>query len=153
MIIWNPDLIAFQIGSLAIRWYSLFWTIGLAAAYVIVWRLYREQRIPQAKFDPLFIYCFLGILIGARLGHCLLYEPGYFLSHPLEMILPMRQDGLGHWHFTGYAGLASHGGTAGLMIALWLYVRSTKVRLFRSSYEQGEAYNGHSNPYEEVPIS
>ena len=131
MIIWNPDLIAFQIGSLAIRWYSLFWTIGLAAAYVIVWRLYREQRIPQAKFDPLFIYCFLGILIGARLGHCLLYEPGYFLSHPLEMILPMRQDGLGHWHFTGYAGLASHGGTAGLMLALWLYVRSTKVRLFR----------------------
>lgn len=130
MIIWNPDLIAFQVGSLAIRWYSLFWTIGLAAAYVIVWRLYREQRIPQAKFDPLFIYCFLGILIGARLGHCLLYEPGYFLSHPLEMILPMRQDGLGHWHFTGYAGLASHGGTAGLMLALWLMCAAPRFGYF-----------------------
>ena len=131
MIVWNPDLVAFHVGSLVIRWYSLFWTIGLAAAYVMVWRLYREQRIPQDKFDPLFIYCFLGILIGARLGHCLLYEPAYFLSHPLEMILPMRQDGMGNWHFTGYAGLASHGGTAGLMLALWLYVRSTKVRLLR----------------------
>ena len=96
MIVWNPDLVAFHVGSLVIRWYSLFWTIGLAAAYVMVWRLYREQRIPQDKFDPLFIYCFLGILIGARLGHCLLYEPAYFLSHPLEMILPMRQDGMGN---------------------------------------------------------
>ena len=95
MIVWNPDLVAFHVGSLVIRWYSLFWTIGLAAAYVMVWRLYREQRIPQDKFDPLFIYCFLGILIGARLGHCLLYEPAYFLSHPLEMLLPMHQDGLG----------------------------------------------------------
>ena len=88
-------------------------------------------KIEQEKFDPLFFYCFLGILLGARLGHCLLYEPHYFLQHPLEIFLPMRQDGLGHWHFTGFAGLASHGGTAGLMAALWLYVRKTKVPLLR----------------------
>ena len=73
----------------------------------------------------------MGILAGARLGHCLLYEPGYFLSHPLEMVLPMHHLPDGSWKFTGYAGLASHGGTLGLMIALWLYVRRTKVNLMR----------------------
>ena len=120
LVHWNPDQIALQLGPIALRWYSLFWTIGLAAAYYVVLRLYRQQKIEQEKFDPLFFYCFLGILLGARLGHCLLYEPHYFLQHPLEIFLPMRQDGLGHWHFTGFAGLASHGGTAGLMAALWL---------------------------------
>ena len=73
---------------------------------------------------------FVGILVGARLGHCLFYEPGYFLAHPLEMILPMRQTANG-WVFTGYAGLASHGGTIGLMLALWLYVRKTKLNIMR----------------------
>ena len=101
MIVWNPDLVAFHVGSLVIRWYSLFWTIGLAAAYVMVWRLYREQRIPQDKFDPLFIYCFLGILIGARLGHCLLYEPASCWAPPRARRLPLRHDGLGHWHVPG----------------------------------------------------
>ena len=131
LVHWNPDQIALHLGPIALRWYSLFWTIGLAAAYYVVLRLYRQQKISQEKFDPLFFYCFLGILLGARLGHCLLYEPHYFLQHPLKIFLPMRQDGLGHWHFTGFAGLASHGGTAGLMAALWLYVRKTKVPLLR----------------------
>ncbi|RRD79754.1 prolipoprotein diacylglyceryl transferase [Alloprevotella sp. OH1205_COT-284] len=131
MVIWNPDEVALHFGPLAIRWYSLFWTIGLGAAYVIVYRLYKQQRIPQEKFDPLFFYCFLGILIGARLGHCLLYDPGYFLAHPIEMLLPIRQDGGGNWHFSGYSGLASHGGTLGLMIALWIYMRKTHISLMR----------------------
>lgn len=131
MTIWNPEEVTIQLGPLVIRWYSLLWTIGLAAAYVVVYRLYKHQRIPQEKFDPLFFYCFLGILIGARLGHCLFYEPTYFFAHPLEMILPMRQDSLGHWRFVGYAGLASHGGTLGLMMALWLYVRKTKISFMR----------------------
>lgn len=125
-ILWNPAE-ALHLGPLTLRYYSLLWVLGLAGAYYIVQRLYRQQHIPQEKFDPLFIYCFLGILIGARLGHCLLYEPGYFLSHPIEMLLPIRQDALGGWHFTGYAGLASHGGTLGLIIALYLYTRKTGV--------------------------
>ena len=128
IIVWNPDE-ALQIGGFALRYYSLLWVVGLAAAYFVVQWLYRKQGIGREKFEPLFIYCFLGILVGARLGHCLLYEPGYFLSHPIEMVLPIRQDAMGEWHFTGYAGLASHGGTLGLMIALWLYCRKTKVTL------------------------
>lgn len=131
MVIWNPAPTAFSLGSFEVRWYSLCWCIGLALAYVVVYKLYKRQQIPAEKFDPLFLYCFVGILVGARLGHCLLYEPGYFLAHPLEMVLPIRKLADGTWHFTGYAGLASHGGTLGLMLALWLYVRRTHVNLMR----------------------
>ncbi len=133
-IMWNPDLVAFHIGSYSIRWYSLCWLLGLLAAYLIVRRLYNEQKIKPELFDPLFIYCFIGILIGSRLGHCLFYEPDYFLSswrHMVEMVLPIHFMQDGSWKFTGYEGLASHGGTIGLIIALWLYVRRTKVNLWR----------------------
>ncbi len=128
-IIWNPSL---SIGPF--RWYSLCWLIGLALAYFVVKRLYKEQRIKDELFDPLFIYCFLGILIGARLGHCIFYQPDYFLTSAkgfVEMLLPIHFLADGGWKFTGYEGLASHGGTLGLMIALWLYVRKTKLSIWR----------------------
>lgn len=130
---WNPSIEAFRIGSFAMRWYALCWLIGLLAAYFIVRRLYIQQKIKETLFEPLFIYCFLGILIGARLGHCLFYEPDYFLSsgqHMVEMLIPIRFLPDGGWRFTGYAGLASHGGTIGLIITLLLYVRKTKLNLW-----------------------
>ncbi|MBQ8628575.1 MAG: prolipoprotein diacylglyceryl transferase [Prevotella sp.] len=129
-ITWNPSLEAF--GS--VRWYSLCWLIGLALAYIIVRKLYKDQKLGDDKFEPLFFYCFIGILIGARLGHCLFYEPAYYLSsgtHFIEMLLPIHFMPEGGWKFTGYEGLASHGGTLGLMIALWLYVRKTKLSIWR----------------------
>ena len=145
---WNPDLVFFHLGPLAVRWYGLCWLVGFAVAYLLVRRLYREQKIKDELFDPLFIYCFMGILIGARLGHCIFYEPDYFLTSVrgiIEMFLPIRfVDGninyAGNWlfqltggaaAFVGYEGLASHGGTLGLMIALWLYVKKTKLSLWR----------------------
>ncbi len=127
---WNPDLVIFSLGPLAVRWYSTCWLIGLMLAYLIVKHLYKAQKIGDEKFEPLFFYCFIGILAGARLGHCLFYEPGYFLSSGtavIEMLLPIRQDIWGEWHFTGYEGLASHGGTLGLIIAIILYCRKTGV--------------------------
>lgn len=130
-ILWNPDVVALHLGNFELRWYSLCWCIGLALAYFVVYKLYRQQGISQEKFDPLFLYCFVGILAGARLGHCLLYEPGYFLTHPIEMFLPIRETPDSGWRCTGYAGLASHGGTLGLMLALWFYVRKTKINLMR----------------------
>ena len=132
-ILWNPDLEIFRIGNFAIRWYSTCWLIGLALAYFIVKWLYKDQKVKDAYFDPLFIYCFLGILIGARLGHCLFYQPDYFLSswtHVVEMFLPIHQMADGSWKFTGYEGLASHGGTIGLMVALYLYYRKTGMNLW-----------------------
>ena len=131
-ISWNPN-IAIDLGFFQLRWYSFFWLIGLVLAYFIVKKLYKDKGIKDELFDPLFIYCFLGILIGARLGHCLFYEPGYFLSsstHIIEMFLPIHKMNDGSWVFTGYEGLASHGGTLGLMIALFIYCRRNKVGLW-----------------------
>ncbi|MBQ6309355.1 MAG: prolipoprotein diacylglyceryl transferase [Prevotella sp.] len=139
---WSPRLEALSLGPFSIRWYSLCWLIGLALAYFIVRKLFYEQDIAIRKkrvkgkweeenlFEPLFIYCFLGILIGARLGHCLFYQPDYFLSsgkHFIEMLLPIHYLPDDGWKFTGYEGLASHGGTIGIMIALWLYAKWSKL--------------------------
>jgi len=136
-VIWNPS----ATGPFGLRWYSLCWLVGLALAYFIVRYLFKKDGIKQELFDPLFIYCFLGILIGARLGHCIFYQPDYFLTSwqgIVEMIFPVR---IGHgekflgmdcgFSFTGYQGLASHGGTLGLMIALWIYVKWSKISLWK----------------------
>jgi prolipoprotein diacylglyceryl transferase len=128
-ITWNPSLEVFSIGAFSMRWYSLMWLIGLAMAYLMVRWLYQKQNIPNEKFEPLFIYCFMGILIGARLGHCIFYQPDYFLTSWkgfVEMLLPIKITADG-WHMTGYQGLASHGGTLGLILALLLYVKHLKV--------------------------
>ena len=133
-IIWDPNLFAFHIGSFGIRWYSLCWGIGLALAYILVRRLYKEQKIKDEYFDPLLLYCFVGILAGARLGHCLFYQPEYFLSsweHAVEMIVPMHHMADGSWKYVGYEGLASHGGTIGLIVALYLYYRRTRLNLWQ----------------------
>ena len=132
-IVWQPDLEAFHLGPITVRWYGLMWIIGLALAYFVVKRLYKEQKIKDELFDPLFIYCFFGILIGARLGHCIFYQPGDFLTSwkgIIEMLLPIHFMADGSWKVVGYAGLASHGGTLGLMIALWLYVRKTNLSIW-----------------------
>ena len=129
-IVWQPDLEAFHLGPISVRWYGLMWVTGIIVAYYVVRQLYKEQKIKDEIFDPLIFYCFFGILIGARLGHCLFYQPDYFLTSGkglIEMIFPIRFGNDGSWlgetfdfHLIGYAGLASHGGTLGLMIALWL---------------------------------
>lgn len=124
---WNPDPILFSVGGIAIRWYSIFWIIAILAGSQVVYKMYKLRGLPLDTFQPLFIYSFLGIFIGARLGHCLFYEPGYYLSHPLEIVLPIQFLPDGGWRFTGYAGLASHGGTLGLIIALALFCRKTKI--------------------------
>ena len=128
---WNPDVVALDLGFFAIRWYSLCWCLGLVSVYLLVHHIFRQLKISEAQFEPMFMYCFLGILIGARLGHCLFYEPAYYLSHPLEMVLPIRQIPGRGWVFTGYAGLASHGGAVGLITALILYARRMKVGVMR----------------------
>ena len=125
---WNPNPELFNLfGSLPIRYYGLLWVVGIALAYVIVHRQYRDRKIDEKTFEPLFFYCFFGILIGARLGHCLFYQPDYYLNHFWEMILPVKFLPDGGWKWTGYEGLASHGGTLGLIIALWMYCRKTTM--------------------------
>lgn len=133
-ILWNPDVEAFHLFGFSVRWYSLCWLIGLVLAYFIVQRLYKQQKIKDELFDPLFLYCFFGILLGARLGHCLFYQPEYYLTswqHFIEMIVPIHFLPAGGWKFVGYEGLASHGGTIGLIVALYLYYRRTQLNLWQ----------------------
>lgn len=132
-ILWNPDHEAFRLFGLSLRWYSLCWLIGLVSAYFLVQRLYKEQKVKDELFEPLFIYCFFGILAGARLGHCFFYQPEHFLSswqHFIEIFIPIHFMADGSWKFVGYEGLASHGGTFGLMVALYLYCRKTGMKLW-----------------------
>lgn len=128
-IVWNPNPTAF----LGIRWYSLCWLIGLILAYLSARYIYKDQHIKDEVFDPLFIYCFLGVLIGARLGHCLFYEPAYFLSSPIhfaEMLLPVRFLADGGIRFTGYEGLSSHGGIIGVIIGLYIYKKRNGLSMW-----------------------
>ena len=125
---WNPDPELFNLfGSFPIRYYGLLWGIGIVLACIIVQRQYRDRKISEDKFTPLFFYCVIGITLGARLGHCIFYDWSYYQNHLIEMILPVKQFPNEGWKWIGYRGLASHGGTLGLIIALWLYCRKTKM--------------------------
>ena len=129
-IYWQPSEVAFHVGTLTVRWYALCWLTGLTLAYLMMKWLYKQHKYSEEQFDPLFLYVFVGILVGARLGHCLFYEPDYFLSsgqHVVEMLLPIHFLEGGGWKFTSFAGLASHGGVAGLLVGLWLYIRRYKM--------------------------
>lgn len=127
-IVWNPSTSPFSIFGFEVRYYSLCWVMALMTGYYIVHYLYRKQNVKDELFEPLFMYCFIGILVGARLGHCLFYEPDYYLNNITEMFLPIKitADGL---KFIGYQGLASHGGTIGIIIALILYRYKTKLSI------------------------
>lgn len=124
---WNPDPTLFEFFNLPIKYYGLFWAIGIILGYLVVKYQYNDKKIEEKLFEPLFLYCFIGIFAGARLGHCLFYDFAYFSQHPAEIFLPVHFLPQGGWKFTGYAGLASHGGTAGLILALWFYCRKTKM--------------------------
>ncbi len=132
-ILWNPSEVMFHIGSFGIRWYSMCWLVGLFLGYLLMQRIYKQQQIPEEKFEPLFLYIFISVLVGARLGHCLFYQPDYFLSswdHIIEMFIPMHHMPDGSWKFTGYEGLASHGGVIGMIIAILLYARNMKLNVW-----------------------
>lgn len=89
---WNPDPELFNLfGSFPIRYYGLLWGIGIVLSCIIVQRQYRDRKISEDKFTPLFFYCVIGITLGARLGHCIFYDWSYYQNHLIEMILPIRQ--------------------------------------------------------------
>jgi len=123
---WDVDPEIVKIFGISIRYYGILFVGGIVIAVLLLERFAKVQGYTSKEWDKLTLYGLIGIIAGARLGHCLFYEPGYFLSHPIEIFLPIQQLPDGSWHFTGYEGLASHGGTIGLILALWLFTHQTK---------------------------
>jgi prolipoprotein diacylglyceryl transferase len=121
-IYWNPDPEIFSLGPIHIRYYGLMFCCAFVSSFYIFQYIFKREKIPM--LETLSINIILGMFIGARLGHCLFYQPDYFLTHPLEMILPLRfQPSL---EFIGYQGLASHGAAIGILIAIWYWCRKQK---------------------------
>ena len=126
---WNVDPELFWItDSFPIKYYGLFWILGLILAYFIIQRMYKIEGIPIEEWEKLTTYIFVGIILGARLGHCLFYDWEHYSGHLLEILLPIQEVN-GSYEFTGFQGLASHGGTLGAFIAIILYWRKTRTNL------------------------
>ncbi len=126
-IVWSPSTEILSVGNFTLLWYGVLFATGLVLAGLYVRRRFVEFGVEQRHFENLVIWAFLGIFLGARLCHCLCYEPEYYLSRPVEMLLPVGVDEMGDFYFTGYHGLASHGGIVGLMLALILFKCFSKL--------------------------
>ena len=113
-IVWNVSPEIFSIGGFAIRWYGLLFALGFVLGYIIMGKIFKAENIPPKVLDTLTTYMVVGTVIGARLGHCLFYEPEYYLSNPL-LILKVWEG-----------GLASHGAAVGILLALYLFARKVK---------------------------
>jgi len=109
---WNIDPVIFHFGRLSLSWYGLFFAGGFLVGYKIMQGIYRRDGSKVEELDLLLWFVLIGTLIGMRLVHCLVYEPDYYLAHPWE--IPQIWRG----------GYASHGGAAGLLIAVWFYCRA-----------------------------
>jgi phosphatidylglycerol:prolipoprotein diacylglycerol transferase len=114
-ITWTAQPEIFHAGSFAIRWYGILFALGFAFGYIIMLRFFKKEKIPVKLLDQLTTYMVIATVIGARLGHCLFYEPAYYLSRPLE-ILKVWQG-----------GLASHGAAIGILLAVYIFARKNKV--------------------------
>jgi len=94
-------------------------------SYLVLSKIYRRENISIHFLDKLALFVILGTLIGARLGQVFFYEFGYYKNHLLEIILPFSIK-KGNFEWTGYQGLASHGGAIGILIALAWYCKKYK---------------------------
>ncbi|MFO7880236.1 MAG: prolipoprotein diacylglyceryl transferase [Bacteroidota bacterium] len=106
---WTVDPVAFQLGARGVRWYGILLATGFLLGYLIFSRIAKKEGLKQDLVDRLAIAVIAGVVIGLRLGHCLFYNPDYYLSNPVEILKV--------WE----GGLASHGGAAGILIAVWLF--------------------------------
>lgn len=123
---WNVDPVIVHLGSFGLRYYSFGFLLAFFLGYLILNKMFSREKVEIKYLDSLFVWMFLAVLIGARLGHCLFYEPDYFLTadHWLEIILPIN---LATGQFIGYQGLASHGAAIGILIAIWFFCRKYKM--------------------------
>lgn len=100
---------------------------GFLAGYTILVRMFKYEGAKTEWVDKLFIYVIVATIIGARLGHVIFYGWSYYSHHLIEIFLPIAKTANGY-KFVGYQGLASHGGTIGVLIAVWLYSKRVTKR-------------------------
>lgn len=113
----NIDPVALEVGPFAIKWYGLAYMAGLLLGWLYIRRLLAQPRLwpggtaPFApdRVDDLLLYMTVGVVVGGRLGFVLLYEPGYYLQHPLEVFHVWR------------GGMAFHGALLGSIAAICLF--------------------------------
>ena len=113
---WNVNPELFSIGVFRIGYYNILFVLGFIIGYYIVQRFFRREHLPTNMLDNLLYTLFFSAAIGARLGHCFFYDPGFYLANPIEIFKI--------WE----GGLASHGGTIGILIGVWFYVRHYKPK-------------------------
>ncbi|MDD5151610.1 MAG: prolipoprotein diacylglyceryl transferase [Flavobacterium sp.] len=128
---WDIDSEILTVFGFPIKYYGLLFASGLFLSMFILKGIFRKEKLTDDAHEALFIYGIIGILVGARLGHCLFYDFDYYSKHLIEIILPIKKDLNGDFKFIGYAGLASHGGTIGLIISLYLYSRKFSIRYLK----------------------
>ncbi len=127
IINWNLDPTIYWITeTFPLKYYGLFFVTGILLAHYVAKRIYDKENIPIENLEKLFIYIVAGIVLGARLGHCLFYEPSYYFQNPLEILLPIKKIG-DSYQFIGFQGLASHGGGLGTLIAIGIYCKKYKT--------------------------
>lgn len=119
-ITWNVDPEIFRIGGFALRYYSVMFVFAFYFSYLLLSKFYKKENVSLSLLNKLSVYIFIGTIAGARLGHTLFYEFGYYKNHLLEIILPFSITN-GKFELTGYQGLASHGAAVGIIIAVILY--------------------------------
>jgi len=117
---WNPDPEIFRIGSFAVRWYGLLFASSFLFGYIIMRKMFKNEGFNDLLLDRITIYMAVGTIVGARLGHCLFYEPEFYLAHPFEILKVWK------------GGLASHGAAVGILIALGVFAVKEKKGYFWS---------------------
>ena len=131
---WNPEII--NIGGISIRWYSVMFITAFLLGLRLMKKIYIQDKISLEKLDPLFMYVFISMLVGMRLGDVFFYSWDYYQNHWVEILLPIRGNPskdlffglISGYEFIGFRGLASHGATIGVLIGLYLYQRKYKFK-------------------------
>ena len=124
-VTWDVAPEIFHIGSFSLRWYTLLFAMAFVLGYFILRKIFQREGVSLKLIDRLSLYMLLGTVIGARLGHCLFYEPGYYLQNPLEILQTWK------------GGLASHGAAIGILVALYIF-----SRVEHKSLPGGEGWGG-----------
>jgi len=127
------DGTAIQLGNFPIRWYGLMYLFAFATCYAVIWRTNVKEKIGITKeqMDSFATWVIGGILVGARLGYVLFYNPQHYFAHPLEILLPFRYDDLQGFYFVGISGMSYHGGLLGAILFGITGIKRNKLPLWK----------------------